>query len=378
MKNVIAEHIQDVKPPLPPIEIVRKEQARTQNDPFRQIERIERIIPFYKIISRQDYPCWRYTSLKKGHKSSAVWALKKQLSMLGFPLSVNDFFDQELEVSLLKFQKQTGLVCDGRVTKRLWAILHQRNRLKSLEKVLLKWKQMSPYMKGRFVFINIPKYKLYALENNTLAFTQRVIIGKTSRKTPEFFPTWMTHIVLNPSWTLPPTILLQDKLKKIKSDPGYLDRQGYIVRDQYGNHMNPYKINWHHISKHYMPYTIKLPPSHSNPLGDIKFHLSNAKAIFMHGTPDDHLFSKKYRALSSGCIRVEDEYELASWLRYGKVCDDTIQAIVKKVDLGNTTYLALKKSIPVFVAYIDTWVDVNYKIKTITGPYYKKKVLLST
>ena len=337
-------------------------------DPFGQVERLERILPFYRVLAHPHYPAWSYRPFKIKDRHPSILALRKQLRMLGFPSQKNQIFDADLSKTIHAFQKYARLPQNGQINASLWRTLHQRHKISSLESTLEKWKKITPYMKGQFIFVHLPKYKLYAFSDHHLNLTQRIIIGRRERPTPELTPTWMTHVVLNPSWTLPPTILLQDKLHKIKSDPSYLTRNGYTVQNQNGRYVNPRQVNWHMVSKYYMPYSIKLPPSESNPLGDIKFHLRNSGAIFMHGTPQD-LFYKRERALSSGCIRVEDEYELASWALYKNSSDETIQKLIQKVDKKTTQHITLQSQIPVLITNITSWIDRHYRIQKIKSPY---------
>ena len=72
-----------------------------------------------------------------------------------------------------------------------------------------------------------------------------------------FEPTWsapyrstpslrseITHLTVNPTWTVPPTIYREDSLPKIRDDTGYLYRQNMSVLNLRGQRLDPQQIDW--------------------------------------------------------------------------------------------------------------------------------------
>lgn len=66
----------------------------------------------------------------------------------------------------------------------------------------------------------------------------QVQVGKAARNTP-IFQAQITYITFNPTWTVPPTILKEDVLPKIQSNPGYLAANRIRVIDGEGNELDP-------------------------------------------------------------------------------------------------------------------------------------------
>ena len=74
--------------------------------------------------------------------------------------------------------------------------------------------------------------------------------------------------------------------------------------------MNPLEVDWRSVSRERFPYVVRQDAGATNALGRIKFIMPNTEDIFMHDTPDRHLFSRPERAFSSGCIRLERPLDL--------------------------------------------------------------------
>jgi len=119
-----------------------------------------------------------------------------------------------------------------------------------------------------------------------------VVVGKEKTQTP-FFSDQMDHIVVNPSWYVPPGIL---KREPQYLDPAWAAAHGYEIRNQRG-------------------YTsVRMPPGASNALGYVKFMFPNEHAVYLHDTPKRTLFNARNRSLSNGCVRVENPFQLAAIL----------------------------------------------------------------
>ena len=165
----------------------------------------------------------------------------------------------------------------------------------------------------RFVAVNIAGYQVYYFDDDKVQWTTRAMVGKPYRATP-IFRADMTYLVINPDWTVPPGILRNDKLPAIKRDRAYLDKQGMDVVDHSGRVVDPATIDWANVTPKTFPYMLRQRPGPTNALGRIKFIFPNEHFVFLHDTPSRELFSRDERAFSSGCIRVENPFELAEIL----------------------------------------------------------------
>ncbi len=78
-------------------------------------------------------------------------------------------------------------------------------------------------------------------------------------------------------------------------------------------------------------------------MGRMKFPFPNREGIFLHDTPTREYFNESNRALSNGCIRVEDYRRLASWL-FGRD--------VAAAGSDAEQHIAMPGGVPVYVTYL--------------------------
>lgn len=213
------------------------------------------------------------------------------------------------------------------------------------------------------IFVNIPSYQLNYYRNGQLIINSRVIVGKQSRKTPVMYSK-LSNVVVNPPWTPTTKLINEDIVPKIKRDPDYVQRHGYTILDGKGQPIDSHSINWSEIGNRF-PYAIRQAPGDSA-LGNYKFNMPSADAIYLHDTPNHNLFSKKQRALSSGCIRVEESDKLASILLKEVGWSDTKRANVLKSK--KTTSAKIISDNPVYLYYVTAWMD-NGKFYTLPDIY---------
>jgi len=181
-------------------------------------------------------------------------------------------------------------------------------------------------------------------------WTSKVIVGRPYRETP-IFKSLITYVVINPTWTIPPGILVKDKLPVLKRDPGYLKRNNIRVIDSRGREVDPYSVNWKQYSASRLPpYQLRQDSGEDNALGLVKIMFPNPYLVYLHDTPSKSLFEKDERTFSSGCIRVEKAFELA-----GLVLNDPAQwnaeSMARVVASGKTQTVNLAKPVPVLILY---------------------------
>jgi murein L,D-transpeptidase YcbB/YkuD len=75
-----------------------------------------------------------------------------------------------------------------------------------------------------YVLVNIPDYTLNVIKNGDTVQTRRVVVGVITRKTAVLSSTF-SNIILNPTWTVPPTILEEDLLPAAKRKRVILPRK---------------------------------------------------------------------------------------------------------------------------------------------------------
>ena len=178
------------------------------------------------------------------------------------------------------------------------------------------------------------------------------IVGKNERRTPVMYSR-LSNVVVNPPWNAPTRLINEDILPKLKRDPGNAAAHNYSILDSKGNTIDPYSINWSSIGDKF-PYRIRQAAGDSA-LGNYKFNMPSSDAIYLHDTPNHSLFSKKDRALSSGCVRVEKSDQLASiLLQEAGWSEDKKRGVLES---KKTTSANIRTNDPVFLYYVTAWVE---------------------
>jgi len=258
-------------------------------------------------------------TLELGSSGASVKQLRERLSITGdlpAPTTTNsagDLFDEQLHEAVVRFQARHGLENDGRVGKQTLEALNVpvEERIRQIEANMERWRWL-PELPANYIVVNMAGYDLEVIQGRQRVMAMRVIVGRNYRQTP-VFTSEVTTLVLNPSWYVPPTIIRDDILPKLRRDPRRLKKLHLQLLDN-GRQLDPAQIDWHSVDGERFPYTLRQEPGPNNPLGRMKFLIPDSDGIYLHDTPDHHLFDKANRALSSGCIRLEHPVELALYL----------------------------------------------------------------
>ncbi|MCL4798817.1 MAG: L,D-transpeptidase family protein, partial [Burkholderiales bacterium] len=261
-------------------------------------------------------------TLDPGMRDARVAALRTRLAASGdlgaAPTAEPELYDGPLEAAVRRFQRRHALEEDGRVGRRTIAALDVgvARRIDEIRVNLERLRWVAQDVAGDFVVVDIAGYSAVLYLDGEPAWHARVVVGQPFRRTPAFRAT-MDHLVLNPTWTVPPTILREDVLPKLARDPGYLAANGMRVVDNAGRPVDAAAIDWQAARGGGFAYQIEQAPGGTNPLGQLKFMFPNRHSVYLHDTPSRALFEKTERAFSSGCIRVERPRELAALLLAG-------------------------------------------------------------
>lgn len=299
------------------------------------------------------------TMLKPGMSDSRVPQIKIRLQVTGeYTSSVdqeNNTYDEELKQAVVKFQKKHGIEALGNIGPETTTALNfsVEERIKTLEVNLERWRWLPVEFSPYYVLVNIANFELEVIDNGQQVNHQKVIVGRPYRKTP-VFKSVMEYLDINPTWTVPPTILRNDLVPEIQKNVRYLADKKISVFSPDGLKLNPDSVNWD--SNGVFSYTYRQEPGKSNALGNIKFMFPNTYNVYLHDTPSRELFNRTERAFSSGCIRVEKPIELAELLLADK--EKWSQASIRKVVETNITQtVRLTRKPSVFLLYWTAWVD---------------------
>ncbi len=271
-------------------------------------------------------------TLKPRMEDARIPVLRRRLAVTG-DLAVtlangSSVFDAALEQAVRGFQERHGLQPDGAVGK---ATVNALNvpvgaRIDQIRATLERCRWVMHDLPGQFVLVNIAGFRVYWIENGENTWDSAVVVGKPYTRTPVFRAD-MKYIVLNPTWTVPASIVRNELLPAIRRDPGYLARK----------HMR--YINGQYVQS----------AGDHNALGRIKLMFPNSHSVYLHDTPSKSLFQQASRSFSHGCVRVQKPFELAA-LALGDP-DVTESSLRREVATGKSRTINLKHPVPVLILY---------------------------
>lgn len=324
--------------------------------------------------------------IKPNEKSNSIPLIRKRLSIHDlkvYPPVIDSItgiadttqYDQALVDGIKMFQARHGLEADGVIGEKTMKYLNQSFQEKA-DIIALNMERLRWYAKprtGNYIVVNVPEYKLRAYENEDLRLEMKVIVGLSSKPTP-IFTDELNHIVFSPTWTVPVSIIKEEIIPKLKENPEYYTQKNYSF---YKNEteIDPVSETWADDKVNPGNYRIVQKPGPDNSLGRIKFVLTNDMSVYMHDTPNHRLFSKDYRALSHGCIRLDEPLRFAEYLLRDQK-GWTMERIRKTIDENNTAAIHLKQHYDVFVEYRTAWVDDNGVVNFREDVYGHDKVQL--
>ncbi|WP_036302211.1 L,D-transpeptidase family protein [Methylobacterium sp. 77] len=264
-----------------------------------------------------------------------------------------DAYDGDVAAAVAKFQRGRGLPATGTLTLQTVAALGRHEptaRIGDEESTILvnmeRWRWLPSDLGRDYVMVNIPEFRLRVIRNGTQRDETRVIVGKTETPTP-IFSGMMEYAVVNPSWNVPPSILKNEFLPALARDPNYAARRGYEVVYRNGN------------------ISVRQPPGERNALGFIKFLFPNNHAVYLHDTPNRSLFSASQRAMSHGCVRVDDPFRFADSVLPEAWSSDRLKKLIGK---GERT-IRLPEKLPVHLAYFTLAADDYGSLRTHADLY---------
>jgi murein L,D-transpeptidase YcbB/YkuD len=210
---------------------------------------------------------------------------------------------------------------------------------------LERWRWLPRQLPAARLEVRIAQYELRHITPDAPPVTHNVIVGTRSDQTPSFL-TEIRSVTINPSWDPPPSIAAE-LLRRFRRDPAAAAREGFDALNAEGGVIAPSAVDW---SARPFPYRLRQRPGPANALGRIRFDIPNPYSIRLHDTPSRSLFEQDARALSHGCIRVDNPGELAQ--RVIDLPDWTREAIEAAIEGGEQQSVALSEPLPVYLIYI--------------------------
>jgi L,D-transpeptidase YcbB len=294
-------------------------------------------------------------------KGPAVAKLRKRLAIEG-DLSGGEAsglaWDNGLTAGVKRFQARMGLRQTGIVSgATLKAInIPARVRFNQLASSANRLAGLNFSFDERYVVVNLPSTSVETVENGRVAHRYVAIVGDPEHPSPEI-SAHIQVVNLNPTWTVPTSIIKKEIIPRMQRDPGYLTRAKIRILDGSGKEINPKSVNW--STERAANYTLRQDSGAGNSLGSIRIGMPNKLAVYMHDTPSKGLFGADYRFLSHGCVRVQGVYDYAAWLLEGTGGGPSggwdKAALQGKIKEGARYDINLVKEVPVIWVYLTGW-----------------------
>lgn len=323
----------------------------------RESDRFEHLPPL-RFAGKSFYP---------GDYSAEVPALRERLGITHNQQKGRaHLYDDDTAAAVMRFQREHGLSADGIIGQKTLALLN-RNVRGQIEQVVanmerLRW--MEKEKPDRYVLVNIPSQRLWAVDKGKVVHEMDVIVGKPDRQTKSF-KAEIQGIRFNPKWNVPPGIKVKDFLPKLREDPTYLAQKGieiYVGSGAERRTIDGTEIDWSSVQPSDMhQLTMVQQQGANNALGRIRVLMPNDYDIYLHDTNAPEYFNKSKRTLSSGCVRLSHPEDIARFVLADKPGWSN-EKMQQTIDRGATTEVMARAPFPVYLVYQTMWLDAEGRL----------------
>lgn len=296
------------------------------------------------------------TALRPGAVGPEVLALRARMEALGLaaaPTPGTDpaAYDATLQAEVAAFQALSGLNPDAVVGQRTVAALNygDSDRLAAVTVALERERWLNVARGERHIWVNLADFSAKVIDGGRITFETETVVGAVLREkqTPEFSDL-MRYLEVNPDWTVPPGVVRRDYLPTLQEDPTALAHLMLVDAD--GQPVAREAVDFRAYTARTFPFMLRQPPGDTNALGLVKFMFPNRHAIYLHDTPEKHLFARDSRTYSSGCVRLQDPFGLAHVLLARQSA--TPEADFRRaLDSGRQVRINLKEPVPIHIDY---------------------------
>ncbi|KGM33877.1 L,D-transpeptidase family protein [Inquilinus limosus] len=264
-------------------------------------------------------------------------------------------YDEALTRRVKALQLSWGLRDDGVVGRRTFRALNftPADRAEALRQTLARYQ--APPARGKSITVNVPTAEIIAFENGAEVLRTRAVVGSPLTQTP-MIQSNMIAVKYNPDWTVPPGLTKKYKAFMAAGQYTEMRKHGVVVKTPEGQTFDPAQVTPDMVGT--MGWKFWQPPGDDNALGLLKFELDNDQAIYLHDTNNRRLFATDNRAVSNGCIRVENYLGLAAW-----VLGTDIAGVEAGIATGKTHFARVPGRIPVRMTYYMAYPDATGGIR---------------
>jgi len=317
---------------------------------------------FYQNLSTQPLPRIKYgKDLRLGDRYLYIQDIKRRLILTGDLYNKNntsDLFDEELKQALYSYKDRYKLAQNGIIDKITVYYLNKPIHLKTQSIItnLDKLRVFPNRFPKEYIRVNLADFSTDYMKNGKSILHMSTVVGRDVRPTP-IFSSYMTYLVLNPTWNIPENLVRRDLIIALGEDPTYLKEHNIHVfkgwkskKDITDGFTVDMLLPYQDPKKGHIPYRFVQYPGDDNALGRIKFMFPNKYSVYLHDTDNKSLFQRRYLVYSSGCMRLEKPFQLLEVLKSRLRARDIAQ-IDKYRNTLKTKTINFTKKLPVHTTY---------------------------
>jgi murein L,D-transpeptidase YcbB/YkuD len=220
-------------------------------------------------------------------------------------------------------------------------------RVQQIEANMERWRWLPRHFEKRTIRVNVPDQSVTFVDTGEVRLRSKVVLGRKSMPTP-ILRTTAVAVIANPYWDIPDDIAAKSILPHLRHNPHYLESRNMVLADGPPDDPHGTEIDWKAVRGDNLPYQIRQQPGPDNGLGTVMLDMPNPFYVYLHGTPDQQLFTLGDREISHGCVRVEKILELGSLALSGSTTDSHLSDAVSG---GTNQRMALDDPLPVYLLY---------------------------
>ena len=311
-------------------------------------------------------------------------AVAKRLFETGYIDSTYTGIDSLRLASILKkFQKDKRLTIDGKIGAQTIRVLNlsDQEKFNHIAITMDRYKMLPDSLPEKYIWVNIPSYSLKLISDDTLVLGSKVVVGKPITRTP-VLTSAISEMITYPQWTIPASIIEKEILPGLKKDTGYLRKKGYMLLNGKNEEVSPDSVNWAKYKKT-IPFKVIQGSGDDNALGILKFNFYNKYSVYLHDTNQRSFFAFDSRALSHGCVRVQEWQKMAyyimnnenSQVATGKVKPIPVDSLTHWLEIKEKHSIPIRSKVPVFIRYFTCEVN-DGKISFFEDIYEEDKKMI--
>ena len=298
--------------------------------------------------------------LKLGDQYAYISDVKKHLIRTGDMFNkhnTNDIFDNELKQALYSYKDRYKLPQNGLIDKITVYYMNKPMHL-HIQSIITNLDKLRVFPKKfpkEYIRVNLADFSTDYIKNKNSILHLSTVVGRDSRPTP-IFASYMKYLVLNPTWNIPENLVRRDLTIALSDDPNYLVEhnihvfRGWNTKKELTNFTPDMLLPYQDKDKGHIPYRFVQYPGDDNALGRIKFMFPNKYSVYLHDTDNKSLFERRYLVYSSGCMRLENPFQLLDVLK-SRLKSRDISVIEKYRNTLKTKHINFTKKLPVQTTY---------------------------